>query len=159
MSHIDPLSIPPPQPSPDLDTERFWRATAEGRLELARCTRCREWHHPPLENCRRCAAPTAFEPISGRGTVYSFVVQRQAAVVGYFDRVPYVVAVVELDEQHGLRLTGRVVDVDFHPNCHDTDGHDDLHSLIGSRVEAELVDLAGGDFRVPVWRRTGATAR
>ena len=136
---LDWSALPPPQPSPDLDTRRFWEATAAGTLALCRCGSCGHWHHPPLEHCRRCAAPTAFEPVSGHGTVYTFIVQRQPAVVGYFDRVPYAVAIVELDEQPGLRLTARVVDVDV----------DDVH--IGMRVGVRLDDLPGGDFRIPVF--------
>jgi uncharacterized OB-fold protein len=71
--------------------------------------------------------------------VYTFIVQRQPAVVGYFDRVPYAVALVELEEQAGLRLPGRLVDVD--PETVE----------IGMRVCARIEDLPGGDHRVPVW--------
>lgn len=136
---IDWSALPPPQPSPDLDTRQFWDATADGRLAFARCQACGFWHSPPLERCRRCAAPTAFEAVAGTGTVYTFIVQRQPAVVGYFDQVPYTVAIVELDEQSGLRIPGRLVDVD----------PDDVS--IGMRVQARIVPLPGGDFRVPVW--------
>lgn len=38
--------------------------------------------------------------------------QRQPAVVGYFDQDPYAVALVDIDEQPGVRLPGRVVDID-----------------------------------------------
>jgi len=138
-SPLDWSQLPPPQPAPDLDTDGFWRATAAGTLMLCRCQTCGHWHHPPLEHCRRCAAATAFEPVSGDGTVYTFIVQRQPAVVGYFDQVPYAVAVVELDEQPGLRLTGRVVDVDV----------DEVH--IGLRVVARIDELPGGTYRVPVF--------
>jgi uncharacterized OB-fold protein len=48
----------------------------------------------------------AFEPASGRGTIYSFILVRQATVPGH--QVPYVVAQLELEEQKGLRITGVV---------------------------------------------------
>ena len=96
---------------------------------------------PPLERCRRCGAPTTFEPISGNGTIYTFIVQRQPAVVGYFDQVPYAVALVDIDEQPGVRLPGRVVDID----------PDDV--TIGMRVSARIVDLPGGNYRIPVFDR------
>jgi len=130
----------PPQPAPDSDTAPFWEATAAGRLSLCRCQSCGLWLQPPLDRCRACAGPTAFEEVAGRGTVYSFIVQRQPAVSGYVDDVPYVVALVELDEQKGLRLPARMVGV----------GVDDV--CCGLRVRAELVDLPGGDFKVPVFR-------
>lgn len=131
--------LPPPQPDPDLDTQGFWDSTAHGELRLCRCTSCGLWHHPPLEHCRSCAAPTAFEPVAGTGTVYTFIVQRQPAVVGYLDRVPYAVAIVEVDEQPGLRLTGRIVDIDV----------DEVH--IGLRVDSRIEPLPGGGFHIPVF--------
>jgi uncharacterized OB-fold protein len=130
----------PPQPLPDVDSKGFWEATAEGRLALCRCRECGLWLQPPLERCRCCAGATAFEEVAGRGTIYSFIVQRQSSVVGYQDEIPYVVALVELDEQVGLRLPSRIVGVE--PEA----------VAIGMRVQAELVDLPGGDYRVPVFR-------
>ncbi len=133
----------PPQPLPDPDTAGFWQGTAAGELRLARCRACRAWHQPPLERCRRCGAETCFEPVSGAGRVKSFIVVRHPAVPGYVDCLPYVVAIVELDEQPGLRLPARLVDVE--PEA----------VAIGDRVRADLVDLPGGDFRVPVFRLEG----
>jgi uncharacterized OB-fold protein len=130
----------PPQPAPDVDSEPFWAAAADGRLALCRCTECRRWLQPPLERCRHCEAATTFEPVAGTGTVYSFIVQRQASVVGYLDRLPYVVALVELDEQSGLRLPSRLVGVE----------PDDV--TVGMRVAVEFADLPGGDYTVPVFR-------
>jgi len=132
-------ALPPPQPVPDADTAPFWEATAHGQLLMCRCRACGHWHQPPLERCRRCGGVTGFEPVSGQGTVYTFIVQRQPAVVGYFDQVPYAVALVELDEQADLRLPGRLVDVD--PDAVE----------IGMRVQARIEHLPGGDHRVPVW--------
>jgi uncharacterized OB-fold protein len=130
----------PPQPVPDEDSEGFWAATADGRLALCRCTECRLWLQPPLERCRRCGAPTAYEDVAGAGSVYSFIVQRQPSVVGYLEAVPYVVALVELDEQRGLRLPARLVEVE--PE----------QVTVGMRVTAEIVDLPGSDYRIPVFR-------
>jgi uncharacterized OB-fold protein len=93
-----------PIPIPDPDTAGFWEATSQGRLALCRCQSCRTWMHPSLERCRGCGGPTAFEPVSGRGRVFSFIVVRHPAVPGH--AVPYVVALVELEEQAGLRVTG-----------------------------------------------------
>ena len=130
----------PPQPLPDVDTLPFWEAAADGRLALCRCTECRAWLQPPLERCRHCEGTTAFEPVAGTGTVYSFIVQRQASVVGYLDAVPYVVALVELDEQTGLRLPSRLVGVE--PEA----------VTIGMPVTVEFADLPGGNYTIPVFR-------
>lgn len=141
----EPTPIPeafayPPQPLPDPETAAFWQATAGGRLAMCRCQSCGLWMQPPLERCRLCAEATAFEDVTGTGVIYSFIVQRQPAVAGYLDKVPYAVALVELDEQPGLRLPTRIV------------GIDPGEVACGMRVQVELVPLPGGDFMVPVFR-------
>jgi uncharacterized OB-fold protein len=98
--------LAPPEPLPDVDSAGFWDAAKEGRLVISRCATCRSWQHPPQEMCRLCGGPVAFEPVSGKGTIYSFILVRQALVPGH--AVPYVVAQVELAEQKGLRMTGVV---------------------------------------------------
>ncbi|MCM3920855.1 OB-fold domain-containing protein [Frankia sp. AiPs1] len=98
--------LPAPVPRPDPDSAGFWSALNDGRLAVARCTRCRTWQQPPTETCRHCAGPVAFEPVSGQGTIYSFIVIRQATVPGH--QVPYAVALVELAEQADIRITGVV---------------------------------------------------
>jgi len=134
----------PPQPAPDFDSEGFWRATAEGRLALCRCRECRTWLQPPLERCKRCAGPTGFEPVSGRGTIYSFIVSRHPCCPGYLDATPYVVALIDLEEQEGLRLPARLLDVE------------PAAVRIGDRAIVAITDLPGGDFRIPTFRIVAA---
>jgi uncharacterized OB-fold protein len=133
----------PPQPAPDVDSEGFWRATAGGHLALCRCQNpeCRRWLQPPVERCRRCAGPTDWEPVAGTGAIYSFIVVRQPSVPGYLGAgdLPYAVALVELDEQPGLRLPARLVDVT--PEA----------VRVGLRVVAHLEPLSGGDYTVAVF--------
>lgn len=126
--------IGPPVPIPDADSRGFWESATSGVLAISRCSECRRWQHPPPEACRHCAAPTGFEPVSGAGTVFSFIVVRQPTVPGH--EVPYVVALVELDEQADLRVTG-VVQAPT----------DRVH--IGMRVEARMVAIAGSEVSAP----------
>jgi uncharacterized OB-fold protein len=130
----------PPQPLPDEDSLGFWQATAEGRLEICRCQGCRLWLQPPLERCPHCWSETAFEPVSGEGEVHSFIVVHQPAIPGYRDQLPYVVALVTLAEQAGLRLPGRLV------------GIPPTQAKIGQQVQAEIEPLSGGDYHVAVFR-------
>ena len=129
----------PPQPEPDVDTEGFWRATAQGRLEMCRCQDCGLWHMPPLERCRVCGGATAFESVAGTGTLYSFIIQHHPAISGYLDHLPYAVGLVELDEQPGLRLPTRIVDVEM------------ADIACGMRMQVRFEKLDGGDFVVPVF--------
>lgn len=129
-------AVAPPLPAPDLDTERFWEATAEGRLELARCVACREWVHPPQERCRLCAGELAYEPVSGEGRVFSFIVVRRQFVPGH--PPPEVVALVELDEDPALRLSAVVA-------------ADPEAMRIGARVRARMEAVGDGEVRAPVF--------
>lgn len=133
----------PPQPVPDADTQGFWEATAHGTLKMCRCTNadCGLWMMPPLDACRKCASPTHFEEVSGAGSVYTFIVQRQAAVSGYLENLPYVVGLIELDEQPGIRLPGRIIDI----------APEEVRCDM--RVQACLEPLPGGNYLVPVFRR------
>lgn len=101
-----------PTPEPDDVTAFFWRGAAEGTLLVLRCMVCSYLSHPPDVACARCGAvelePT---PVSGYGSVYSFTVVRQAFDPAFLREVPYVVALVELDEQPGLRVLANLVDV------------------------------------------------
>ena len=101
----------PPVPELDLDNRAFWTGGATGQLLIARCQSCGTWLHPPRPACRACyGTDVTAEPAAGTGTVVTYTVNHQAWVPDL--DVPYVLAIVELDEQPGLRLTTRVVGVD-----------------------------------------------
>ena len=50
------------------------------------------------------------EELSGKGRVYSWSVMHSGGNPGFEDRIPFVVLVVELDEQKGLFTIGNIVD-------------------------------------------------
>jgi uncharacterized OB-fold protein len=86
----------------------FWRAGEAGVLRFMRCRSCGFYIHPPLPICRVCKSrDVRDEPVSGRGTVLTFTVNRQVWEAGL--EVPYVIAIVDLAEQRGLRLTTNIV--------------------------------------------------
>jgi uncharacterized OB-fold protein len=95
-----------PQVTPQ--NEHFWTGGARGELRFLRCRACRHWIHPPAPICPACLGrDLAAEPVSGRAVVATFTVNHQPWIPG-FDP-PYVVAIVELPEQRGLRLTTNLV--------------------------------------------------
>jgi len=97
-----------PLPALEPESERFWRACREGRLEITRCAACRWYVHPPRPVCPRCGGrEVAWEPVSGRATVVSYTVNHQRWMPGM--DVPYTIGLVELVEQADLRLTTNIV--------------------------------------------------
>jgi uncharacterized OB-fold protein len=101
----------PPLPVPDVVSQPFWDAARDGRLVIQRCRRTGRFQHPPQVLCLCCAEPDLhFEPVSGRGTVHSFVVMHDPRVRGFEHRVPYVNLWVELEEQPFLVLVANLVE-------------------------------------------------
>jgi uncharacterized OB-fold protein len=85
----------------------FWTSGADGRLRFLRCGGCGYFLHPPGPRCPVCGGTEmAPEPVSGHGVLQTFTVNHQPWV-GEAD--PYVIAIVELEEQDGLRLTTNIV--------------------------------------------------
>ncbi len=102
-----------PIPVPDEESAPFWRAAADHRLTVARCSRCDAFTHPPDVVCQHCGTTDPafrFIPVSGRGTVRSWTVMRQSFLPGFQGDVPFVLVDVELAEQDDLRLIGRLMD-------------------------------------------------
>jgi uncharacterized protein len=90
------------------DNRHFWTGGADGELRFLRCQTCRTWIHPPSPVCPSCLGrELAVEAVSGRAEVASFTVNHQPWYPGLDP--PYVVAIVELPEQAGLRLMTNVV--------------------------------------------------
>ncbi|HZT06550.1 MAG TPA: Zn-ribbon domain-containing OB-fold protein [Chloroflexota bacterium] len=103
----------PPKPLPivDHDTKAYWEGCLRGELLLQRCSACGAFRHPPSPMCSGCLS-TEHEWVSakGTGTVYSFVIVRRAFHPAWETDVPYVVAIVELDE--GPHIMTNVTDID-----------------------------------------------
>lgn len=79
-------------------------------LRVARCEACDRWIHPATEQCGDCGGPLTWAPVSGRGTVFTFTVNHQPFAPDL--PVPYVIALVQLDEQDDLRIPTNVVGCD-----------------------------------------------
>lgn len=80
-------------------TEGFWSAASEHRLVVQRCDGCGRLRHYPQPMCPDCHATAySWAELSGRGVVYSFTVTHQAFHPAWADRVPFVVATIELEE-------------------------------------------------------------
>ena len=97
-----------PLPSPDPETRPFWDGCREGVLLIQKCSDCGEVRFPPTSYCPHCRSG-AFDWIraSGRGRVFSWIVVRHPVPKEvYAGDVPYVVALVTLDE--GVRMVANI---------------------------------------------------
>jgi uncharacterized OB-fold protein len=100
-----------PLPEARFETVPFWTGGERGELLIDRCDDCGLWLHPPKPVCRTCLSRSIRPvPVSGYGTVYSYTVNYQPWMPDL--EVPYTLAIVELDEDQGLRLTTRLTDVE-----------------------------------------------
>jgi uncharacterized OB-fold protein len=106
---VNPPALPLPAnaPNPGPDDALFWEAAARDRLVLPHCPACGTFIWYPRSFCPDCHAPEIeWTDVSGHGTVYSFTVC-QRGPGPWAERVPYVIAYVELDE--GPRVLTNIV--------------------------------------------------
>jgi uncharacterized OB-fold protein len=91
-------------PHPTPEDREFWEGAHRGELRIQHCTTCGKHQHFARMLCSHCGAETLeWITASGDGTVYSFTVVRQNGVPPFNERVPFVVASVDLDED-GARV-------------------------------------------------------
>jgi len=103
--------LPAKAPHPNVETQRFWDATAEGRIELAKCNQCGFIPWYPRLMCPDCqSTDMSWVTMSGNGTVYSFSVTRAGGGRAWREHLPFVLAYVELDE--GPIMMTNIVDCD-----------------------------------------------
>jgi uncharacterized OB-fold protein len=129
-----------PLPLPDDATLAFWEACRRGELRMQRCAECKRLRWPPRPMCPGCQS---FEgewiPVSGRGTIYSFVIAHAPLLPAFQPRAPMPVVLVALEEDPTLRLIGNLVDPGQASRL-----------AIGAPVEVAFEDL--GEVTLPQWR-------
>lgn len=83
-------------------------AEPTSELLVDHCDACARWVHPSAGECRDCGGALVPRPVSGRGTVFTYTINYHP----YNPEIPtpYVIAIVELAEQSGLRLAANIVD-------------------------------------------------
>jgi uncharacterized OB-fold protein len=135
VSSTQPLR---PVPYPDDASEPFWSACGRHELVIQACASCGHTRFPPRPMCPRCRSlESTWEPASGRGRVWSWVVAHPPVIPSFADRVPFNVAVIELEE--GIRMIGNIFDVD----------NDDIRE--GMPVEVTFEDVEDG-ASLPQWK-------
>ena len=98
-----------PRPTPE--TEVYWEGCRRHELLLQRCTQCSEFQFYPRIICTNCSSDDLeWVKGSGRGRVLTFAIVRRAVSEAYAADVPYVVALIQLDE--GPTMMSNVVQCD-----------------------------------------------
>ena len=99
-------------PSPDLETQPFWDALKDRTFLVRHCNACGRDHYYPRPFCPKCwSDDVAWKEASGEGTVYTYSVVHVNDLPPFPERVPYVAAIVELDE--GPRVMTNIEGVPF----------------------------------------------
>jgi len=133
------MSLQLPTPIVNPDSQAYWDGARQDRLMIRKCKACGELHFMPRYLCPSCWS-TELEWIeaSGNGEVHSFTVIRRPSLPAFAERVPYVVALIDLDE--GPRMLANIL------------GEDALQTRIGDRV-AVCFEERGEGAKVPQFKR------
>ena len=100
-------------PVPDIDdvNRLYFEGTAAGELRIRRCKECAHLFRFAHAWCPECwSQDLDFVVTAGRGTIETFTVVHQAPYESFEDRIPYVIALIELDE--GVRMMSNIVGCD-----------------------------------------------
>ena len=121
-------------------TSFFWTAGETGVLRFLRCQDCGCWIHPPQPICPRDHSKNLEpEAVSGRARVHTFTINRQQWMPG--PDLPYVVAIVEIEEDPSVRLMTNLVNVEA----------EDVQIGMPVRVVFEHHPDEGGDVWIPLF--------
>ncbi len=129
-----------PIPVPSELSAPFWTAGLDGTLRLQKCDACAHVRFPLDPICPRClSAQYQWAALSGRGTVQTFIRFQRAYDPSWEDRVPYVVALIQLDE--GPVMISNVV------------GEGALDVIVDDAVEV-VYELTSANAALPQFRLT-----
>ena len=133
----------PAKPRPRIDTvsRGFWDNAREQRLTVQRCDDCAHLHFPGSPVCPKCLSEKqSWVPVSGRGTLLSWVRFHRAYWDGFRTDLPYLVALVGLEE--GPMLVSNIV------------GGTPDDPTIGRKVEV-VFEKVDDDVTLPKFRVVG----
>ncbi len=132
----------PARPEPEVSRAGapFWEAARNGKLLIQKCAACGENIFYPRIRCPECHSDSLdWVESSGKGTVYSYSVVYNNAPSGFMADMPYVVAIIRLEE--GVQMLSNIVD------C----SPEDIHCDMPVSVEFRQV----GGFTLPLFLPAG----
>lgn len=97
-------------PVVDEDSAPFWEGCRAGELRMQRCSETGRLIFPPRPMSPFAPhAPPTWTPVSGRGTIWSFIVPHPPLLPPFHELAPYNVVIVALEEDPRVRLVGNLV--------------------------------------------------
>lgn len=104
-----PMAGARPLPAKSQEGMPFWEGCRRGELLLQQCNKCHLFQWFPRAYCRDCSHDSfTWVQASGRGKVVSSSIVRKPINKSFATLVPYVIAIVELDE--GIRMMTNLID-------------------------------------------------
>ena len=127
-----------PSPLADAITLPWWQAASQHRLVVQRCTACGHTRLPPAPVCPECrSADCEWQPVSGRGEVYTYTIVHRPIAAG--QPLPTVIAVIALEGAGGVRMISNLI------------GADPAEIRIGMPVELVWEDMSA-ELAIPRFR-------
>ena len=106
-----------PLPVKQPESDFYWEKAQAHELWLRRCVDCGKAFFYPRDFCPGCGDRNVeWTQASGRGTLHTFAIVHRAPLPAFRDNVPFVVAMVDLEE--GPRIPTNLVGVDPRPGQH-----------------------------------------
>lgn len=129
-----------PLPVKQPESDFYWERAQSRELWLRRCNACDRAYFYPRDFCPVCGGrDVEWAQASGKGTLHAFAIVHRAPTPAFRDRVPFVAAMVDLEE--GARVPANLVGVEPDPS----------RIAIGMPVEVDFQDVAP-DVTLPVFR-------
>jgi uncharacterized OB-fold protein len=139
------MSKPMKRPLPLLTEENrfFWTSGADGKLRFLRCSDCQNYIHPPSPVCDKCLSMEQdVVAVSGRATLAAVTVNHQMWMPMF--EPPYVIGIVEIEEQPSVRLMTNIIDCE------------EAGLAIGMPLEVQFEECE--DVFLPLFRPAGKPA-
>lgn len=129
-----------PIPIPNDLTRPYWEAAKQGVLALQHCRSCGSHNYPPYPVCMNCmSTELKFEPVRGKGTIYTYTIMYHTGDKRFSPAVPYACIVVEMDEAKGCLLAGNLLDSPY------------TEARVGRRVEV-IFEKLNEEISLPQFR-------
>mgnify|MGYP003826148627 CR=1 FL=1 len=128
-----------PLPQPTKWSAPYWQAAREKRFTLQYCNDCNKPIMYPRPFCPHCLGEALeYRPSAGTGEIYTLTTQVAGPPSGFAEKLPFVIAVIRLDE--GVQLMSNIV------------GDDRANARIGDRVTVDFETAEDGESVLPVFR-------